>query len=188
MPLFRFLSLGEQKTMKRHLGRKLTIGYMRHSCIEMEDYSAAYFGLTAVFEVPYHWTSVDGQVHLLDIQASTKRVWALPLMEVQSYSALKHAAEFVMRLNYTVEQSSISTWDCHILCLYIRSLTVGCFYTLNIHCRQYNQLRPHIETVNWNSVWCKLFCASYKACVNYYLHKRSMYHSLHPAVHPMKCL
>ena len=64
--------------------------------VEIEGYSIAYFDRIAAFEAPYRWTSVKGRAHmrfvdLLDIHASMKRVWALPLTEVQWYGALNAA-------------------------------------------------------------------------------------------------
>ena len=69
---------------------------MWQSRVEIEGYSVAYFDLIAAFEVPYRWTFVKGGaytrfVDALDIHASTKRVWALPLTEVQLYGALNAA-------------------------------------------------------------------------------------------------
>ena len=39
------------------------------------------------------------------------------------------------------------------------------------------------ETVNYNSVLCKLFCTTYKFCANYYLHNRSIYSTVCPMKH-----
>ena len=65
---------------------------MWQSRVEIEGYSVAYFDRVAAFEASYRWTSVKGGAHtrfvdLLDIHASTKRVWAPPLTEVQRYGA-----------------------------------------------------------------------------------------------------
>ena len=73
-----------------------------------------YFSCIAAFEVLYRWTSIKGGSHmsfvdLLDIHASTKRIWTLP-SEVQWYGASNAA----MRLNYAMEWPSIFTRDCHI--------------------------------------------------------------------------
>ena len=60
--------------------------------VEIEDYSGMYFDLIAVFEALYCWTSVAGLICVCYISnESTKRVWALPLAEVQQYSALNAA-------------------------------------------------------------------------------------------------
>ena len=66
--------------------------YMWQSRVEIEGYSIAYFNRIAAFKAPYHWTSVKGVTHMrfvdsLVIHASTKRIWAPPLMEVQQYGA-----------------------------------------------------------------------------------------------------
>ena len=71
---------------------------MWQSRVEIEGYSVAYFNRIAAFEAPYCWTSVKGGAHmhfvdLLDVHASTKPVWALPLMEVQRYGALNAAMQ-----------------------------------------------------------------------------------------------
>ena len=71
-------------------------------------------------------TSVKGEAHLcfLDswaIHASTKHVWALPLMEVQRYGA----SNTVMWSKYVTEQPSISTRDCHIC--FLTYLSLPCF-------------------------------------------------------------
>ena len=78
--------------------------YMWQSHVEIEGYSVVYFNCIAAFEVPYRWTSVKGGPHMcfvdsLDIHASMKHIWALPLTEVQWYGALKAA----MQLKYTTE-------------------------------------------------------------------------------------
>ena len=75
--------------------------HMWQSCVEIEDYSIAYFDRIAAFEALYHWTSVKGGVHMhfvdsLDIHASMKHVWTLPLMEVQRYST----SDTAMRLQW----------------------------------------------------------------------------------------
>ena len=77
---------------------------MWQSRVEIEGYSIAYFDRIATFETPYRWTSVKGGGHmrfvdLLDIHASTKHVWALPLMEVQWYGA----SNVAMRSKYATE-------------------------------------------------------------------------------------
>ena len=77
---------------------------MWQSRLEIEGYSVAYFDHIAAFEVPYCWTSVKGGAHTrfvdsLDIHATTKCIWAPPLMEDQQYGALKEA----MRLKYATE-------------------------------------------------------------------------------------
>ena len=77
---------------------------MWQSHVEIEGYSVVYFDRIAAFEVPYCWTSIKGGAHmrfvdLLDIHASTKRIWALPLVEVQWYGASKAA----MRSQYVTE-------------------------------------------------------------------------------------
>ena len=77
---------------------------MWQSRVEIEGYSVAYFDCIAAFEAPYRWTSVKGEAHmrfvdLLDIHASTKRVWAPPLTEVQRYGASNAA----MRSKYATE-------------------------------------------------------------------------------------
>ena len=78
--------------------------HMWQSRVKIEGYSVAYFDRIAAFKVPYCWTSIKGRAHmrfldLLDIHASTKHVWAPPLMEVQRYSASNTA----MRSKYTTE-------------------------------------------------------------------------------------
>ena len=77
---------------------------MWQSHVEIEGYSVVYFDYIAAFEVPYRWTSIKGGAHMrfvdsLDIHASTKRVWALPLVEVQWYDASKAP----MRSKYATE-------------------------------------------------------------------------------------
>ena len=77
---------------------------MWQSRVEIEGYSVAYFDRIATFEAPYRWTSVKGGAHMryvdsLDIHASTKRIWAPPLTEVQRYGASNAA----MRLKYVME-------------------------------------------------------------------------------------
>ena len=67
---------------------------MWQSRVEIEGYSVAYFDSIVAFEVPYRWTSVKGGAHMRfvdswGIHTSTKRVWALPLMEAQQYGASK---------------------------------------------------------------------------------------------------
>ena len=61
---------------------------MWQSRVEIKGYSVTYFDRIAAIEALYHWTSVKGGAHmhfmdLLDIHASTKHAWALPLTEVQ---------------------------------------------------------------------------------------------------------
>ena len=68
------------------------------SCVEIEGYSIAYFDHIAAFEAPYCWTSVKGGAHTsfidsLDIHATTKHVWAPPLMEDQQYGTSKAAMQ-----------------------------------------------------------------------------------------------
>ena len=70
--------------------------FLWQSCVEIKNYSVMCFDHITAFEVPYHWTSVKSGAHmrfvdLLDIHASTKHIWALPLMEVQRYDALNTA-------------------------------------------------------------------------------------------------
>ena len=77
---------------------------MWQSRVEIEGYSVAYSDRIAAFETLGRWTSVKGGAHmrfidLLNIHASTKRVWAPLLTEVQQYSALKAA----MRSKYATE-------------------------------------------------------------------------------------
>ena len=77
---------------------------MWQSRVEIEGYSVAYFDRIAAFKAPYRWTSVKGGAHTrfvdsLAIYASTKRVWAPPLTEVQRYGALNAA----MRSKYATE-------------------------------------------------------------------------------------
>ena len=77
---------------------------MWQSRVEIEGYSVAYFDHIVAFEVPYRWTSIKGGDHMrfvdsLAIHASTKRVWALPLVEVQQYGASKA----MMRSKYVTE-------------------------------------------------------------------------------------
>ena len=65
---------------------------MWQSHVKIKGYSVAYFNHIAVFEAPLCCISVKGGAHmhpvdLLDIHASMKHIWALPLMEVQRYSA-----------------------------------------------------------------------------------------------------
>ena len=38
--------------------------YVWQSCVEIEDYSVAYFDRITVFEVPYRWTSIKGGAHM----------------------------------------------------------------------------------------------------------------------------
>ena len=64
---------------------------MWQSRVEIEGYFVAYFDRFAAFKVPYRWTSVKGGAHMrfidsLDIHASAKHVWALPLTGVQRYT------------------------------------------------------------------------------------------------------
>ena len=71
---------------------------MWQSCVEIEGYSVVYFNCIAAFKAPYCWTSVKGGAYMcfvdsLDIHASTKHIWAPPLMEVQRYGALKAAMQ-----------------------------------------------------------------------------------------------
>ena len=78
--------------------------YMWQSRVEIEGYSVVYFVCIAAFKAPYHWTSIKGGAHTrfvdsLAIHASTKRVWAPPLMEVQRYGTLNAA----MRSKYATE-------------------------------------------------------------------------------------
>ena len=89
--------------------------HMWQSRVEIEGYSITYLDRIAVLEALCRWTSVKGGAHmcfvdLLDIHAYTKRVWALPLMEVQWYGA----SNTVVWLKYAMEWSSISTRDCHM--------------------------------------------------------------------------
>ena len=77
---------------------------MWQSCVKIEGYSIAYFDRIAAFVALYRWTSIKGGAHMrfidsLDIHASTKQVWALPLTEVQQYGASNTA----MRLKYATE-------------------------------------------------------------------------------------
>ena len=77
---------------------------MWQSHVEIEGYSIAYFDRIAAFEALYHWTSVKGGAHMrfLDLwisNNSTKRIWALPLTEVQHYGALNEA----MQSKYAME-------------------------------------------------------------------------------------
>ena len=77
---------------------------MWQSRAEFEGYSVAYFDCIAALEVLYRWTSIKGgaDMHFIDllvIHASTKRVWAPPLREVQQYGASKA----VMWSKYTTE-------------------------------------------------------------------------------------
>ena len=63
---------------------------MWQSRVEIKGYSVAYFECIAVFEAPYRWNFVKGRAHMCNIDAwisneSTKRIWALPLTEVQQY-------------------------------------------------------------------------------------------------------
>ena len=74
------------------------------SRVEIEDYSFAYFDRIAVFEGPYHWTSLKGRAHMCFVDAwitdkFTKHIWAPPLMEVQQYGALN----VVMQSKYAAE-------------------------------------------------------------------------------------
>ena len=67
-------------------------GHLWQSRVEIKGYSVAYFDRIAAFKATYRWTSIKGGAHthfidLLAIHASTKHVWALPLTEVQRYSA-----------------------------------------------------------------------------------------------------
>ena len=64
--------------------------HMWQSHVEIGGYSVAYFDRIAAFEAPHHWTSVKGRAHMhlvysLEIDASTKHVWALAFLEVQWY-------------------------------------------------------------------------------------------------------
>ena len=68
---------------------------MWQSHVEIEGYSDVYFNRIAVFEAPYRWTAVKGGAHTL----SMKRIWALPLTEVQRYGA----SNTVMRSKYVTE-------------------------------------------------------------------------------------
>ena len=74
------------------------------SHVEIKGYSVTYFDRITAFEVPYCWASIKGGAHtrfvgLLDIPASTKGIWAPPLVEVQRYGA----SNTVMRLKYVME-------------------------------------------------------------------------------------
>ena len=78
--------------------------YMWQSCVEIEGYFVVYFDRIAVFEAPYRWTFAKGGAHtrFVDVwisHESTKRIWALPLAEVQRYSTLKAT----MRSKYVTE-------------------------------------------------------------------------------------
>ena len=71
---------------------------MWQSHVEIKGYSVAYFERITAFEAPYHGTSGKDGAHMrfvdsLDIHASTKHVWALPLTEVQQYGASNTAME-----------------------------------------------------------------------------------------------
>ena len=99
--------------------------YMRQSCVEIKGYSVAYFDRFAAFEAPYCWTFVKGGAHMrfidsLDIHASMKHVWALPLTEVQWYGASNTAVRLKYRSKYTIEirdgitSDFISPLHCHI--------------------------------------------------------------------------
>ena len=74
---------------------------MWQSRVEIEGYSVTYFDRIVAFEAPYRWTSAKGGAHMrsVDSYASTKRVWAPPLAEVQRYGASKAT----MRLKYATE-------------------------------------------------------------------------------------
>ena len=77
--------------------------YMWQPCVEI-DYSVAYFDRIAAFKALYRWTSIKGEAHmcfvdLLDIHASTKHVWAQPLMEVQWYGTSNTTMWSNRRLN-----------------------------------------------------------------------------------------
>ena len=77
---------------------------MWQSHVEIEGYSAACFDCIAAFEALYRWTSAKGGAHmrfidLLDIHASTKHIWTLPLTEVQWYGVSNTA----MWLKYVTE-------------------------------------------------------------------------------------
>ena len=71
---------------------------MWQSHVEIQD-SVTYFDYIALFEVPYHWTSIKGGAHTQFVDAwianeSTKWLWAPPLTEVQQYSTLNTAMQW----------------------------------------------------------------------------------------------
>ena len=72
---------------------------MLQSRVEIEGYSVVYFDRIAALEAPYRWTSVEGGAHMRFIDESMKRIWALPLKEVQRYGTSKAA----MRSKYATE-------------------------------------------------------------------------------------
>ena len=66
---------------------------MWQSHVDIEGYSIMYFDRIAAFETAYRWTSIMGGAHIdfidsLDTHASTKHIWAPPLMEAHMSSAL----------------------------------------------------------------------------------------------------
>ena len=71
---------------------KLLVGriYTWQFSVEIENYFVAYLDRIALFEAPYHWTSIKGRahtrsVHVSGIGTSTKSVWVLPIAEAQQY-------------------------------------------------------------------------------------------------------
>ena len=96
-------------------------------CVEIEDYSVAYFNCIVVFEAPYCWTSIKGGAHTCFVDAwissnkPTKCIWAPPLTEVQQYGALnaamwsKYTTEYLGFQRGTATSVIISThrhWSC----------------------------------------------------------------------------
>ena len=95
------------------LSRRWQVTHMWQSRVEIEGYSVVYFDCITVFEAPYHWTSVKGgaHMHFVDIHGSMKRVWALPLTEVQRYGT----SNTEMRSKYTT--GFLHRTATHVLCV-----------------------------------------------------------------------
>ena len=64
------------------LHNKVICTYVWQPHVEIEGYSVAYFNRIAVFEAPYHWTSVKGGAHTCFVVAwisneSMKLIWTV---------------------------------------------------------------------------------------------------------------
>ena len=87
----------ESIVLSLHWWNTLLVKYTQptwQSHVEIEGHSVAYFDHIAVFEVSYRWVKGGAHTCFIDARisnASTKCVWALPLMEVQRYGASKAA-------------------------------------------------------------------------------------------------